>query len=140
MANFSKTSARRLYTCHELLRILFFQVVADFDCKVLEGHRGKTKQNRYYKEGRSKVKFPDGKHNKKPSEAVDVVPYPIVFPDKENPTTYLKDVGRYYYFAGYVKGMAKKLGIKIRWGGDWDSDYEILDNTFDDLVHFELII
>jgi peptidoglycan L-alanyl-D-glutamate endopeptidase CwlK len=30
------------------------------------------------------------------------------------------------------------MGIKIRWGGDWDSDGDINDNRFDDLVHVEI--
>ena len=30
-------------------------------------------------------------------------------------------------------------GVEIRWGGDWDSDTQVKDNKFDDLVHFELI-
>ena len=41
-------------------------------------------------------------------------------------------------FAGYVQGVAEQLGIKIRWGGDWDSDFDFKDQTFNDLVHFEL--
>ena len=32
-----------------------------------------------------------------------------------------------------------KITHKIRWGGDWDSDGEIKDNNFDDLVHIEII-
>jgi len=30
------------------------------------------------------------------------------------------------------------MGLKIRWGGDWDMDTQTKDNKFDDLVHFEL--
>jgi hypothetical protein len=30
------------------------------------------------------------------------------------------------------------MDIPLRWGGDWDSDTEVNDNGFDDLVHFEL--
>jgi peptidoglycan L-alanyl-D-glutamate endopeptidase CwlK len=36
-------------------------------------------------------------------------------------------------------GIAAKMGIKIRWGGDWDRDEELHDQTFFDLPHFELI-
>jgi len=35
-------------------------------------------------------------------------------------------------------GVASQMGIKIRWGGDWDSDGSVCDNKFNDLVHFEL--
>jgi len=30
------------------------------------------------------------------------------------------------------------MGIRLRWGGDWDGDTELDDNKFDDLPHFEL--
>ena len=128
MPKFGKTSKKRLNTCDGDLIFLFESVVKYFDCSVLEGHRGKKLQNKYFKEGKSKLKFPDGNHNKKPSKAVDVVPYPINFSDRERMT----------YFAGFVKGMASVLGIPIRWGGDWNNNTEVKDNNFDDLPHFEL--
>ena len=31
------------------------------------------------------------------------------------------------------------MNIKLRWGGDWDRDTQVKDNSFDDLLHFELI-
>ena len=45
---------------------------------------------------------------------------------------------RFYNFAGTVQGVAKMLNIKIRWGGDWDSDNDLKDQTLYDLPHFEL--
>jgi len=39
-------------------------------------------------------------------------------------------------------GLAKSMGIPLRWGGDWNGlvngQIELYDNNFDDLVHFEL--
>ena len=128
MPYFGERSKKNLKTCDEDLVFLFEEVIKYFDCSVLEGHRGKKLQNKYFKEGKSKLKFPEGNHNKKPSKAVDVVPYPIDFSDRERMT----------YFAGFVKGMAAVLGIPIRWGGDWNSNTEVKDNNFDDLPHFEL--
>ena len=128
MPKFGKTSRKRLNTCDEDLIALFEEVVKYFDCSVLEGHRGKELQNKYFKEGKSKLKYPDGNHNKKPSFAVDVVPYPIDWGDKE----------RKIYFAGFVKGVAYQMGIPIRWGGDWNNNNDLEDNNFDDLPHFEL--
>jgi hypothetical protein len=29
--------------------------------------------------------------------------------------------------------------VRVRWGGDWDGDFETKDNKFDDLVHFEIL-
>ena len=128
MPKFGRTSRKRLKTCDEDLIFLFEEVVKYFDCTVLEGHRGKRLQNKYFKENKSKLKFPEGNHNKKPSTAIDVVPYPIDWEDRERMT----------YFAGYVKGIAIILGIPIRWGGDWNSNNDLKDNNFDDLPHFEL--
>ena len=64
-----------------------------------------------------------------PSLAVDVTPYPVVWDDRERQTL----------FAGYVLATAKAMGVSLRWGGDWDSDTEVRDNGFDDLVHFEIV-
>ncbi len=46
-------------------------------------------------------------------------------------------MGQFYHFAGYVEGTADAHRIPIRWGGDWDRDHCLSDQTFDDLVHFE---
>lgn len=111
-----------------MLQQLFTEVVKTYDCTVLEGHRNEADQNAAFESGKSKLKFPDGKHNGVPSLAVDVAPYPIDW----------NNTKRFYHFAGYVQGIAKMKGIKIRWGGDWDKDYDLDDQTFNDLVHFEL--
>lgn len=128
MPRFGTRSKSRLHTCDSRLIELFNKVVKEFDCTVIEGHRGKDAQNKAYNKGNSKLKFPHGKHNKSPSVAVDVAPYPIDWKDRD----------RFHYFGGYVLGIAKSLGLNIRWGGDWDQDTQTKDNKFDDLVHFEI--
>ena len=45
-----------------------------------------------------------------------------------------------YLFAGFIKGLACSMGIKIRMGADWDGDFDTKDQKFHDLPHFELII
>jgi peptidoglycan L-alanyl-D-glutamate endopeptidase CwlK len=128
MPKFGKKSMSKLETCHEDLQQVFYQVIKHFDCSVLEGHRGEELQNKYFDEGKSKVKFPKGKHNANPSNAVDVVPWPIDWDDTD----------RMYYFAGFVKGIAAMLDIPLRWGGDWNDNTEVKDTGFKDLPHFEL--
>jgi peptidoglycan L-alanyl-D-glutamate endopeptidase CwlK len=135
MPTFSQTSSEQLATCHKDLQILFDEVVKYFDCKVTEGFRDEAEQNRAYAEGKSEKKWPNGNHNKNPSLAVDVYPYPVD----------MNDIKRFYYFSGFVKGIAAqlkaegKMAYEIRWGGDWNNDNQIKDNHFNDLVHFELI-
>ncbi len=128
MPKFSKKSLSKLETCDKRLQDLFLRVVKKFDCTILEGHRSKDRQNKLFDEGKSKLKYPKGKHNSLPSKAVDVAPYPIDWNDRE----------RFTYFAGYVLGIAYQMGLKIRWGGDWDMDTQVKDNNFDDLPHFEI--
>ena len=128
MPRFSKSSQAKLETCDKDLQKLFTETIKHFDCTVLCGHRNEKDQTKAYKAGNSKVQFPHGKHNKLPSYGVDVSPYPIDWDDRE----------RFYYFSGFVLGIASQLGIKIRYGGDWDSDKNLKDNKFDDLVHFEV--
>jgi len=129
MPEFSEKSISKLSTCHPLLQRVFHEVVREFDCTILEGHRDKDRQNQMVADGKSQVQWPDGKHNTVPSLAVDVTPYPIKWDDRERQTL----------FAGYVLATAKSMGVTLRWGGDWDRDTEVRDNSFDDLVHFEIV-
>ena len=128
MPKFGKRSMSKLETCHEDLQQIFYQVIKHFDCPVTEGHRGEEEQNKYFEAGKSNVKFPKGRHNSYPSRAIDVAPYPIDY----------NDLDRFYYFAGFVKGVAAMLDIPIRWGGDWNDDTQVKDTGFKDLPHFEL--
>ena len=128
MPKFGKRSKEKLRTCNEKLQKVFNEVIKHVDCSVLEGHRSGERQNKLYDEGKTKVKYPNGRHNANPSNAVDVTPYPIDWDDRERQTL----------FAGFVLGIAKSMDIKLRWGGDWDMDFEVQDNRFDDFPHFEL--
>ncbi len=129
MPKFGSKSLEKLSTCDKRLQLVFNEVVKTVDCSVLEGHRGKARQNALYFEGKSKVKYPKGRHNANPSRAVDVVPYPVDWDDRE----------RFHLFAGFVIGTASQLGIKLRWGGDWNINWFVDDNKVDDVPHFELI-
>lgn len=127
MPAFSAGSLANLATCDERLQQVFREVVKHFDCQVLEGHRSESRQAEMFALGRSKIKA-GGKHNAYPSLAVDVAPYPINWNDTQ----------RFHYFAGFVMGTAKSMGVTLRWGGDWSQDTEVKDETFRDLPHFEI--
>ena len=128
MPKFGKKSTENLLTCDKRLQNLFNKVIKHFDCSVTKGYRNEKDQNNAYKEGNSKVLFPNGKHNSLPSFACDVAPYPIDW----------NDTKRFYYFSGFVKGVAASMGISIIWGGDWNDNTQINDQNFNDLVHFEI--
>ena len=128
MPKFGRKSKENLNTCDSRLQKIFNEVIKHVDCSVLEGHREKDRQNKLFKEGKTKVQYPNGRHNRQPSSAVDVTPYPVDWKDRERQTL----------FAGFVIGVASQMGINLRWGGDWDQDFQVVDNRFDDFPHFEL--
>ncbi len=129
MPRFGKRSKEKLATCDDRLQKVFNEVIKHVDCSVLEGHRSKERQNKLYEEGKTKVRYPKGRHNASPSNAVDVVPYPIDWNDRE----------RFHLFAGFVLGVANRMGYTLRWGGDWNMNFQVNDNNFDDFPHFEIM-
>jgi hypothetical protein len=126
---FGKTSKKNLNEAHPLLQEIFNEVIQIFNCSVIEGHRTEAEQNKAYERKQSKLKYPKSKHNKVPSLAVDVIPYPVDW----------KDTNRFCLLAGVVKGIAHSKDIKIRWGGDWNGNNYCTDEHFLDMPHFELV-
>lgn len=124
MAAAYKPSARSvtlLATCHPDLRrvveALWSEGVA---LHVICGHRGKAEQDRAFAEKKSKVRWPDSRHNSVPSEAVDLTPIPLDW----------NDVEAFDELAKLVIAKADQLGIPIKWGGHF--------RTLVDRPHFEL--
>lgn len=128
MAEYGATSLKRLEQLHPNLLVIMYDLIELMDVTILETHRGKDRQDSLFEKGLTQVHYPHSKHNSLPSKAVDVAPYPIDWNDRE----------RFHYMAGLIRGIAHARDLPIRWGGDWDSDGEVLDNEFDDLPHFEL--
>lgn len=135
MPKFSQSSFSKLSTCHQDLQVLFYEVIKSFDCKILEGYRNQEDQDKALSKGTTQLSWPHGKHNHQPSMAVDVAPYPVDW----------NNTDRFYFFAGYVLGIAQKLKDEgkmshiVRYGGDWNGNKNIDDENFKDLVHFELV-
>ena len=140
MYAWSSHSLKHRSTCCRDIQRLFDEVLKKVDCRYECGHRVKVEQNRLFDLDISKVQWPNSKHNFFPSLAADVVPYPVIWPNENDGIKkYSLDLGRLYMFVGYVKGIAYELGIPIRAGADWDSDFQVSDQRFHDLPHFEKI-
>jgi len=134
---FGKRSKERLNGVDSRLINVLNEVVKYFDITVIEGLRSEKRQNELLAKGKSKTKF--SKHIQ--GKAVDIAPYPIDWKARDD----------FHYLGGFVLGIAAKMGVNVRWGGDWSSpslDKDVMrgaeqrttkDNGFDDLVHFELI-
>ena len=131
MPKFGKRSRDRLKGVDAKLVNVLNEVVKYFDITVIEGLRSQERQDELVKQGKSKTKF--GKHVM--GKAVDIAPYPIDWDARDD----------FHYLGGFVLGVANRLGVKIRWGGDWNASSlfkckrTTKDNNFDDLVHFELL-
>jgi peptidoglycan L-alanyl-D-glutamate endopeptidase CwlK len=136
---FGKTSKRRLDTCHQDIQKIWHELSKLINCSVFCGHRKEAAQNKAFLDGLSQLQWPDSKHNSLPSTAIDSGPY---FPEIRN--TDWKDYKAFARFAGFVEVISLQLYAVgetthlVRWGGDWDMDGRTTDQTFNDLVHFEL--
>lgn len=133
MYKFSETSLKKLETCHpdlqKLMKSALSNSIIDFGISV--GERNQKEQDEAYRTGKSKLPYPKSKHNSNPSMAVDI------FAFVNGKVTW--ELKYYYFIAGVVFTEAKRLGIKIRWGGNFNSNSDFSDDAFIDAVHFELV-
>ena len=130
MPSFGTTSKSRLATVHPKLQRILEELVRDYDITIIYGARTLDEQKQLVAEGLSRTM--NSKHipkNDGYAYAVDVAPYPIDW-DYEAP---------YYYMWGRIEEIAKRRGVKLRWGGDWDMDKDFDDQKFMDLVHVEIV-
>jgi len=118
-AKFGKRSLERLETCHKDLQEIAHELIQYMDVTVLCGQRGEKEQNSAFYSGKSKLLYPRSKHNKTPSRAVDLAPWPIDW----------KDIKRFKEMTDLVDMIAKEKGIKIRLGREF---------SFKDWPHVEL--
>ena len=132
MPFYSHESEEKLKTCCVELYLIFHEVIKEWDNTIVWGFRGQQDQHQAFLTGASKLDWPNGKHNKFPSDAVDAIPY---YTDGIR----WKDEHGMYLFAGYVLRVSHEMGIVLRWGGDWDGDHDTKDQTFNDLCHFEVV-
>lgn len=133
MPIFSKASKKQLETCDPRIQKICNEAIKIIDFTVVEGHRGKEAQNAAFAKGLSQVRFPYGNHNKSPSLAVDIAPYPIDWSNSQ------KAIERFVFLQGVIYATAKKLNIKIRQGLDWNMNLDMRDERFRDYPHFELV-
>jgi peptidoglycan L-alanyl-D-glutamate endopeptidase CwlK len=143
MFKLGKTSKERLSTCHSDIQLIMNEAIkiTNVDFGIAEGHRSIKKQQQYFKEGKSKIDGVNkkGKHNYTPSLAVDIYPY------FDNGAKW--DNEHLSYLSGIIHAVSEilfaygKITHKVRWGGNWDMDGIILiDQSFDDRPHFELVL
>ena len=125
MPKFGKRSLANLKGVNTKLVNVLNQTIKHFDFSVIEGLRSLETQKEYIDKGVSKTM--DSKHLV--GRAVDIAPYPV---DYDN-------IKRFIYLGGFILGVASQLGVKLRWGMDWDMDTYVKDTKFIDAGHFEMV-
>lgn len=143
MPSFSAYSKERIATLHPDMQRVVNRAITIVDFKVLCGLRNKADQEQALRDKTSTKDYPLSNHNRSKkadgtydytmSDAVDVAPWPIKWPDARSQTTveYAKRLGAFYLVAGVMFMAAAIEGVKIRWGGHFKS--------FFDGPHFERI-
>lgn len=128
MPVFGEASKAKLATCHPDLQKVLNEAIKHVNFSVTCGHRGQAEQDKAFAEGKSQIKFPSGKHNKLPSLAVDVAPYPCDWNDE----------CAFIWLNGFICGVAANMGINLRSGVDWDGDLNVKEHSLIDGPHVEI--
>lgn len=119
-----KKSLENLATCHTDIQRVIHRAMSyqEMDFSVLEGQRTDERQYALFADGKSQL---DGvinksRHQSSPSEAVDIVPYPINW----------ESLPEFYKLATLIFKACLEEGVKLEWGGHWKS--------FPDMPHFQM--
>lgn len=128
-------SEKNLVGVDQKLCDVVHEVAKTHDILVIEGLRTPERQADLYSQGRTKPgkivtwtmqsKHLDGR-------AVDVVMLKDGKIDWDNPQSFV-DLGH------IMLDTATKLGVKLRWGYDWDGDGTLQEKGENDGPHFELV-
>lgn len=140
MFTLSKASAEKLMTCDMRLQKLVNAVVHRYQIPVtvIVGHRTKEEQALAVKAGKSELPWPKSRHNSFPSKAVDLAPMRWDAKKRKWEIDW-NDHGTFGVLAGLMLATAKELGYAIKWGADWDGDFDLREHTLRDGPHFELV-
>lgn len=137
---FGLKSKNKLAECHrDLQRVMELAISrSDIDFSITEGKREIETQAALFVQ--KKTRTMQSRHlacvwdgDRRVSGAVDIACF-----DKDGHIAWTS--GLYSQVSKTIMACAKELKIDIRWGGDWDMDGDTKDQTFNDLVHFELWI
>lgn len=146
MFSFGSSSLERLQECHEDLQKIARLAISksDIDFGISEGYRSVERQKQLYTEGKSKIDGINklGKHNYNPSMAIDIY---IYHPNIEIRRKLAYDKIHLSYIAGIFRACSEELKSKgeishsIRWGGNFNMNNELAEESFLDMPHFELV-
>jgi peptidoglycan L-alanyl-D-glutamate endopeptidase CwlK len=143
--SFGAASKARLKELHpDLVKVLQRAIqLSEIDFTIIEGLRSKQRQAELYAQGRTKpgpkVTWTMNSNHMAKADgfgyAVDIYPYPVSQvlgkPAKDWEPLFDK-------IAKAMFAAAKEVGVRIRWGADWDADNLPRERGETDNPHFEL--
>ena len=135
MPAFGSASLRQMHTLDSRLKSILNEAIEIFDFTIICGHRSEHAQNEAFNNGKSKLRWPQSRHNTLPSLAVDIAPY-----YRTEPHIRWNRLYEFVYLHGIIYAVAARQGIIIRSGINWDQDDELItDQKFNDFPHIELV-
>lgn len=152
MAKFGQKSNTRLSSCTRDIQTIMMEVVKHFDCMIVEGNRTAERQNEHWSKGRKLeqlssdptkrdswividkdkiVTHKDGyekksRHQNYPSDAVDVVPYPSLWADRN----------KLIELRGVIKYVQEKLLAEGKIANTLDNGADLWKGF--DLPHYQM--
>ncbi len=130
MPSFGRASKKHRNTLHSDLKEIVDEAIKHIDFSIIWGYRNKKEQTKAFKGKFSDKPWPESLHNKRPSDAMDLLPYP-----KGYKTTHLG----WIKLAAHIMKAAKKKGKKVRWGGFFLRYRNGKYKLFFDAGHFQLV-
>jgi len=131
MAKFGTHSKKERATLHVDLQAVFDAAIERTDFTILQGNRNKVDQEAAFEAGHSRLRWPGSKHNQSEgdfdkSDAGDIMPYPIEWPDKRNdhPLEYIRKMMRIFELQRIIFEEAERLGVQLKWGGMFQSLFD----------------
>ena len=147
MKTLSKTSDARLSTCDPYIQKVLRKAIeiSAVDFGVAQGKRTVEEQAQYFKEGKSKVNPASYTKEELPLKGKHITDDVYTMAGAVDIYAYLSGKGASWdtkhlcYLAGVIMSIDSQMENKLRWGGNWDMDGEIIsDQNFQDLPHFEM--
>lgn len=139
MAHYGSTSQARLDTCNANIQLVMQRAIGKLpwtdpvssitinDATIIEGHRNKERQDYAFETHKSEKQWPDSRHNRLPSDAVDAAVY-----HPARPHIHWSDKDEMEAFSRLVLECAAEENVDMTWGGDWDDDGVRVDQDPDE--------
>jgi peptidoglycan LD-endopeptidase CwlK len=156
MPHFGERSLSVLVTCSlPIQNVMRAAIVNGPDFSIVSGRRTTAEQAEKVRLGYSKTM--ESKHVADPPDlslAIDIGPYIPEYGEmiigtteqvkrlaarhQQSPVAIQMRIWKQYgLLAGWILRVAEEAEVPLRWGGDWDRDWNSIDNNFEDLGHFE---